>query len=224
MLLCIRIIKTVGGDSMFYDRFNELCNEKGVTPVQLRKELGISQSTVASWKSRGLTPKGITLQRLADYFGVSVNYLLGAAPKHEIIVGGDSVFYDRFMDLCVSAGVTPTQVARDIGVNRSTVSMWKIQGTTPKYAAMVKLSKYFNVSVDYLQGTSEHRCSSNDCVSGIDAVAERDLEEMIENIIANLMYNLGFSRELAIAAISRDGVVGGKSNGVNDCYPCTGKD
>lgn len=60
----------------FYTIFEQLCKERGVSPAQVRNNLGISQSTMASWKSRGLTPKAETMQKLADYFGVSVDYLL----------------------------------------------------------------------------------------------------------------------------------------------------
>lgn len=62
------------------------------------------------------------------------------------------MFYDRFYGLCQKAGVTPTQVSRDLGIRQSTVSMWKNQGTTPKYQTLQKLSDYFGVSVDSLLG------------------------------------------------------------------------
>lgn len=62
---------------MFYDVFTELCENKGTTPLQVRKDLGISHSTMASWKSRGLTPNPITIAKLAEYFHVSSGYLLG---------------------------------------------------------------------------------------------------------------------------------------------------
>ena len=61
----------------FYSKFEQLCQSKGVTFARVREELGISQSTMASWKSRGLTPKYETAKKLADYFGVTVDYLLG---------------------------------------------------------------------------------------------------------------------------------------------------
>lgn len=60
------------------------------------------------------------------------------------------MFYERFYELCQSMGVTPTQAARDIAVGQSTVSMWKLQGTTPKYDTLRKLAHYFGVSTDYL--------------------------------------------------------------------------
>lgn len=65
------------GIFVFYDVFSELCEKRGTSPIEVRKELGISQSTMASWKSRGLTPNATTIARLAEYFNVSVDYLLG---------------------------------------------------------------------------------------------------------------------------------------------------
>lgn len=59
----------------FYTIFERLCSEKGVSPAQVRATLGISQSTMASWKSRGLTPKYDTAKKLAQYFGVDVDDL-----------------------------------------------------------------------------------------------------------------------------------------------------
>ena len=65
------IIQNLGVEIVFYDIFIKLCEDSCTTPATVRKDLGISQSTMASWKSRGLTPKPETIQKLADYFGVS---------------------------------------------------------------------------------------------------------------------------------------------------------
>lgn len=73
------------------------------------------------------------------------------------------MFYDHFIELCQNAGVTPTKVARDIGIRQSTVSMWKKQGTTPKYETLKKLSDYFDVSVNYLLAASaQDKSPAND--------------------------------------------------------------
>lgn len=60
---------------MFYDRFIELCNEKGIRPTPLVVGMGLSSSNVSQWK-KGSTPRPEVLQRLAEYFGVSVSYLM----------------------------------------------------------------------------------------------------------------------------------------------------
>lgn len=62
---------------MFYDIFLSLCSGKGVKPGRAADEIGINRGTVTSWKKRGYTPRAEVLQRIADYFGVTVDYLLG---------------------------------------------------------------------------------------------------------------------------------------------------
>ncbi len=76
----------------FYDIFDELCKQRGVTPTRAARENGIAQSSVATWKKRGSTPKAATVQKLADYFGVSVSDLLsGIAGKAQFIEMGPCV-------------------------------------------------------------------------------------------------------------------------------------
>lgn len=62
---------------MFYNRFLELCEKKGVKPTPLLKSLNVSPSISDNWKKPNTYPKGDTLKSLANYFDVSVDYLLG---------------------------------------------------------------------------------------------------------------------------------------------------
>lgn len=78
---------------MFYDRFEKLCKEREVTPAEVRKQLGISQSTMASWKSRELTPNATTLVQLADYFEITVDALLGRTSSSNSIKFRDEILY-----------------------------------------------------------------------------------------------------------------------------------
>lgn len=68
---------------MFYDRFIKLCRAKGVKPTPLIVGMGLSSSNVSQWK-KGSTPRPDVLQRIADYFGVSVeHFLTEEAPKEK---------------------------------------------------------------------------------------------------------------------------------------------
>ena len=60
----------------FWNVFENLCNKKGQRPNPVGKEIGVASSTIAKWKS-GTIPNGDTLIQIADYFDVSVDYLLG---------------------------------------------------------------------------------------------------------------------------------------------------
>ena len=66
---------------MFYNRFIELVKRKGRTKKSVLDELGIIKGTCDQWRTRGSTPNAETVQKIADYFGVSVAYLLGKEDK-----------------------------------------------------------------------------------------------------------------------------------------------
>ena len=55
-------------------------DEKGITAYKVAKETGISTATLSSWKKGRYTPKKEKLQKIADYFGVRLEYLTGASP------------------------------------------------------------------------------------------------------------------------------------------------
>lgn len=66
---------------MFYDRYQQLCKAIGKTPSRVAIETGISKGTVSTWKNLGRTPQTAQLQKLADYFGVSIDQLLDENKK-----------------------------------------------------------------------------------------------------------------------------------------------
>lgn len=75
---------------MFYDRFKQLCEKKGVSCNKAAIEIGLSNATPTKWKKTGATPVGETLDRIAAYFDVSTDFLLGIEPKKEkLLVNGD---------------------------------------------------------------------------------------------------------------------------------------
>ena len=62
--------------SMFFERFSALCKEHNETPNSVAKIIGASSGSVTAWK-KGTDPRNATLAKIADYFGVSTDYLLG---------------------------------------------------------------------------------------------------------------------------------------------------
>lgn len=60
---------------MGYEIFEGLCAEKGVTPYKVSQETGISTASLSNWKAGRYAPKAEKLLKIADYFGVSVEYL-----------------------------------------------------------------------------------------------------------------------------------------------------
>lgn len=63
---------------MFYERFVQLCKQKGVSTSKAAIDAGLSKSTVTKWKKDpGTKPSGNVIDKLCRYFGISVSELLG---------------------------------------------------------------------------------------------------------------------------------------------------
>lgn len=60
---------------MFWENFVKLCNQKGVKPNNVARDLNLSSATATHWK-QGAIPNSTTIQKIADYFGVTVTDLL----------------------------------------------------------------------------------------------------------------------------------------------------
>ena len=58
-----------------YEIYCKLRNEKGVKDSDVVKATGITKSTFSDWKSGRSKPKNDKLQKIADYFGVTLDYL-----------------------------------------------------------------------------------------------------------------------------------------------------
>lgn len=61
---------------MFWLRFTNVCEQKKIKPNAVAKQLGLSNAAATHWKN-GTVPNGVVLSQLADFFHVSVDYLLG---------------------------------------------------------------------------------------------------------------------------------------------------
>ena len=86
-----------------YEIFMQLLQKFGVTTYQVSKATGIGQSTFSSWKSRRNLISGKNALLIADYFGVSVDYLMTGEEKE-----GDKYYLND----------ETSQIAQDIFENR----------------------------------------------------------------------------------------------------------
>lgn len=77
-----------------YDRIERLLFENGMKQADLAKATGISTGLISQWKNRSQQPSAKKLQIIADYFGVSTDYLLGNEPKEKTPAEADVTFDD----------------------------------------------------------------------------------------------------------------------------------
>lgn len=65
----------------FYENYVKLCNSVGKSPSAVAVELKLGRPSVTRWKN-GAEPRDATLQKIADHFGVTVEYLKGEETKN----------------------------------------------------------------------------------------------------------------------------------------------
>ena len=65
---------------MFWEKFILLCNERKMSPSAVCLDLGFSKATATNWK-KGSQLRDTTLKKIADYFGVSVEYFKGETER-----------------------------------------------------------------------------------------------------------------------------------------------
>lgn len=92
-----------------YEIFAKLLKEKGVTPYQVFKATGVAQSSLSDWKHGKSKPKYEKLLKIADYFGVTVDYLLTGEEmqKNKPVAISDELTQDEFEMLEIFRSATP---------------------------------------------------------------------------------------------------------------------
>lgn len=74
-----------------YEIFEKLCDEKGVTTYRVCKETGITTATISNWKAGRYAPKQDKLQKIAEFFGVTIEYLMTGEEKE----GGEKYYLNE---------------------------------------------------------------------------------------------------------------------------------
>lgn len=64
-----------------YEIYQRLLDEKGLKNADVSRATGISNMTLSDWKNGKTTPKQDKLLKIADYFGVSLDYLMTGSDK-----------------------------------------------------------------------------------------------------------------------------------------------
>lgn len=85
------------------NRIKELRKEKNITQVRLAKCLNIAQPTLSGYETGNFQPDNETLLKIADFFGVTIDYLLGREenknPTNVYDVDG-LVYYEEIGTIC----------------------------------------------------------------------------------------------------------------------------
>ncbi len=59
-----------------YEKFERLVKARGITTYRVAKDIGLASTVFSDWKSGKSKPKADKLKKIADYFGVTIEYFL----------------------------------------------------------------------------------------------------------------------------------------------------
>ena len=89
------------------NRLKQLRKEKGLTQQKVADEIGVTKRTYIYWENEESQIKTNKASQLADYFGVSVGYLLGYEPESEQVSNYQKI------KICFSNGGELNYLVRD---------------------------------------------------------------------------------------------------------------
>lgn len=100
-----------------YERLDALCKQRGIKGGRMCVDLGISKSLMTDLKSgRKKTVNAETAQKIANYFGVTVGFLLGEEDKKEQPTKNDglSEYQQKLIELAQTLSEQDAQLALQI--------------------------------------------------------------------------------------------------------------
>ena len=110
-----------------YEIFEQLLQSYGITAYKFCKDTKISQSTISTWKKKGNLINGEMAKIIADYFGVSVDYLMTGKEKE----GGEKYYLND----------ETAEIAQEIFENKNLRMLFDVS----RKASPERLKAYYNM-------------------------------------------------------------------------------
>jgi len=82
----------------FAQRLRSLREERDISQLELARRLKLSNSTISQYETKGRLPEPRILEMLADFFGVSVDYLLGRTDVRQPVAREEQAQYGDDLD------------------------------------------------------------------------------------------------------------------------------
>ena len=154
-----------------------LCKERGIAISQLEKDCGFSNGYIRGLR-RGILPSD-RAKIVADYFDISINYLLsGGNDESEPSNIG---LYEQIRKAAKEKGYSINRLEKELGFARSSIN--KFNKNTPSMDKIQQIADLLGVSVDSLLHEDEIPESKEGVLNHKD---ELDIEKRLESTLADL--------------------------------------
>lgn len=148
----------------FTSRIKELMSENEINQRQLSLQCKIPYTTINGWFVKNQRPTIDYIDKIAEFFNCTVDYLLGrendfgildneniVKNKNILINNSNSQCY-RIRELRTEKKITQQEVANALGITYQAYAHYETGRRQPSPDQLILLADFFNVSVDYLLG------------------------------------------------------------------------
>lgn len=144
----------------FQNRFIDLASDVNAKSKDKKADIiGINRTTFYNAFNYGIVPKTPSLIRIADYFNVSVEYLIGNTDDEYFARSlHPKSFLERLEELRIEYKIkTRYELAQKLLIHRNNIAEWYKLNCLPLIDDLLIIAGYFEVSVDYLLGRTDDK-------------------------------------------------------------------
>lgn len=147
----------IRSDAMFSERLKKLRTEKHLSQKELAEKLEMSQQAIAKWENNQTTPNPEMLVRIADFFDVSADYLLGRISQDIFIDKKNTRNFsnNRLEELMVSKNTSAEDMEQLLNTNKYEIATYIAGIRCPEENDLQKLSTYFETPIEFITGESD---------------------------------------------------------------------
>lgn len=142
----------------FVEHIKNYCLENNLSLKQLAKLVKIQDSLLYKYVNGMSIPTINNLVKLSNFFGCSLNYLVGLDenPKLEKLCKSykKKEFFNRYVNLLKKNNTSHYNVSKELNFAMSSFGTWK-KGSIPYLNTLIKIAQHFGVSIDYLIGRTD---------------------------------------------------------------------
>ena len=116
----------------FGQRLKELRNDRGISQNELSKHIGVSKSSVNMYERDEREPGFETLEAIADFFNVNMDYLLGRGPKVSTDISPENIAIsvqidgDQFSDVAIQTLIKFISTLKDLNAPNFKENLTKV--------------------------------------------------------------------------------------------------
>lgn len=139
-------------------RLADLRLDNNLKQKDIAKILKVAEDTYSKWE-RGINDISLkSIYILANFYNVSIDYLIGASDENIIIINKEINYKklsNRLKELRKEANVSQSQLAEYIGFHQRTYAHYENGTRIPTVNKLYFISSYYGVSIDYLLGRTD---------------------------------------------------------------------